>query len=306
MAQAHNDEDKVRALGDASAFSTGPQAVTLDGTEGDDKLVGTDGSDNIDGGSGDDLIQGLGARDLLSGGGGDDRIEGGLGADRIDGEDGADTMIGNLGNDTYIVGEANDEVIENAGQGTDTVISGLSLTLFANVENLTLEGSDVGWANGNGLNNTITSDNDSQILHGRAGNDVLRSGEDHDRLFGQAGNDVLVGGDNRDTLRGGAGRDQFRYLNEDHSGVDKGNRDVILDFDASDIIDLRNVDANEEKDGNQAFIFIGNAAFSDRAGELRWDDGILKADLDGNGESDFEISIHFNGITKITEDDILL
>ena len=45
-------------------------------------------------------------------------------------------MIGGAGNDTYVVDAAGDVVTEHAGEGTDTVQSGVTYTLGANVENL--------------------------------------------------------------------------------------------------------------------------------------------------------------------------
>ena len=59
----------------------------------------------------------------------------------LDGGAGADTMLGGLGNDIYVVDVATDIVTENAGEGIDTVQSGITYTLGANVENLTLTGS---------------------------------------------------------------------------------------------------------------------------------------------------------------------
>ena len=47
-------------------------------------------------------------------------------------------MIGGLGDDTYYVDNAGDIVTEVAGEGTDSVLSSISYTLGANVENLTL------------------------------------------------------------------------------------------------------------------------------------------------------------------------
>jgi len=51
----------------------------------------------------------------------------------LSGYGGVDTMIGGLGNDIYGVNDINDVVIENAGEGTDTVSSIANYTLGANV-----------------------------------------------------------------------------------------------------------------------------------------------------------------------------
>jgi Ca2+-binding RTX toxin-like protein len=77
-------------------------------------------------------------------------------ANILDGGTGADMLIGGLGNDTYFVDNASDVVVENLNEGTDLVKSTISYTLSANVENLTLIGSDAINATGNELNNTLT------------------------------------------------------------------------------------------------------------------------------------------------------
>ena len=96
---------------------------------------------------------------------------------------GADTMAGGLGNDTYVVDNVGDVVIENASEGTDTVLAAISYTLGANVENLTLTGS----ANINGTGNALAN-----ILTGNSGDNVLDGGAGADTMAGGLGNDTYV------------------------------------------------------------------------------------------------------------------
>src|SRR5690606_23367290 len=58
------------------------------------------------------------------------------GDDTLWGQAGADTMYGGTGNDFYYVEHPGDAVIENSGEGTDTVYTYVDYTLTANVENL--------------------------------------------------------------------------------------------------------------------------------------------------------------------------
>jgi Ca2+-binding RTX toxin-like protein len=96
-------------------------------------------------------------------------------------------------------------VIENPGEGIDTVSSSVSYTLSGNVENLTL----LGTGNRNGTGNA-----EDNVITGNAGNNVLA---------GLDGNDTLIGGAGRDTLTGGAGNDTFVF------GPGFG-RDTVTDF----------------------------------------------------------------------------
>ena len=122
-------------------------------------------------------------------------LTGGAGNDTLDGRGGNDTLVGGTGNDTYVVDVSTDVVTENANEGTDTVMSGVTWTLGNNLENLTLTGSAAS-GTGNALDNVLTGNGAANTLTGAAGNDTLDGG---------AGNDTLVGGAGADTYRFGAG-----------------------------------------------------------------------------------------------------
>lgn len=114
-------------------------------------------------------------------------------------------LHGGLGNDTYFVHGDNQNVVELAGEGTDTVWFGgfNRQTLADHVENayMTADGSDfrVLTVTGNTLANQITGSFNSDSIDGGAGNDTLRGGLGNDTLFGGAGQDSLVGGLGDDT-----------------------------------------------------------------------------------------------------------
>ncbi|NJL23346.1 MAG: calcium-binding protein [Leptolyngbyaceae cyanobacterium SM1_3_5] len=113
---------------------------------------------------------------------------------------GNDQMRGGVGDDIYVVNAAGDRVIENGNQGEDSVVSTISYTLGANVEDLLLAGTTGLTGVGNDLDNSITGD---------AGNDTLFGGAGNDELVGLAGNDSLNGGAGNDNLKGGAGNDLY-------------------------------------------------------------------------------------------------
>jgi len=118
-------------------------------------------------------------------------------------------MAGGAGDDTYIVDSTGDRVIEVGGQGMDTIETTVSLTLVANVENLTLTGFDDLDGTGNALGNTITGNEAANRLYGLAGDDILNGGDGVDTLTGGTGNDTLDGGYGSDTMIGGLGDDTY-------------------------------------------------------------------------------------------------
>ncbi len=93
---------------------------------------------------------------------------------------------------------------------------------------------------------------------GGDGNDLITGNTAKNTLTGGAGNDILCGGANADTLIGEAGRDVFRFATASDS--QPGACDRILGFDGAgaargDTIDLRMIDADATRPGDQAFVF---------------------------------------------------
>lgn len=168
---------------------------------------------------------------VLTGNSANNTLTGGAGNDRLDGGAGNDTMVGGVGDDTYVVNVAGDIVTELAAQGTDLVLSAVTLTLSANVENLTLTGATAINGTGNALDNVLTGNSANNTLTGGAGND---------RLDGAAGTDSLVGGAGNDTYVLGRGYGADTVTENDAT---TGNADILqfLDGVSSDQIWLRQV-----------------------------------------------------------------
>lgn len=116
-------------------------------------------------------------------------------------------FAGGLGDDVYVVKHLADEVVEKAGEGSDTVMASVSFTLPDNVEKLILQGTGALDGTGNALANALTGNAGANHLDGRAGNDVLDGGAGNDWLQGGDGSDSLTGGTGDDTLDGGTGDD---------------------------------------------------------------------------------------------------
>jgi Ca2+-binding RTX toxin-like protein len=205
----------------------------------------------------------------------------------MDGGAGNDRMVGGTGNDTFTVDSASDVVEELANAGCDLVRTSLaSYSLGANVENLTYIGATGFKGAGNALDNTI--------IGGKAA----------DRLYGLDGNDRLFGGAGKDTLSGGVGADVFQFNTAGEST--RAAFDVIADFmrGHGDRIDLSVIDANARLAGNQAFSFIGAAAFKGIAGQLNFQGQHLRGDINGDRVADFDI--HLVGVSSMIVADMFL
>lgn len=159
--QSFQFSDKTLSL--AAFLSTTGQ--NLDGTDGDDKLVGT------------------AAGDILAGMAGDDTLQAGSGAE---------VLAGGEDDDTYLVNTMQDLAVENAGEGTDTVISSVTYYLPDEVENLELTSNSRIDAFGNDLDNYIAGNKNINILDGGAGADTMEGGRGDDGYVVDDTGDVVI------------------------------------------------------------------------------------------------------------------
>ncbi|WFU50925.1 M10 family metallopeptidase [Sinorhizobium terangae] len=150
---------------------------------------------------------------------------------------------------------------------------------------------------GGSANDSIIGNQAANTVRGYAGNDALSGDRGNDLLDGGVGNDSLYGGAGADRLVGGTGADRFLFKSLAETTVATTGRDTIYDFVASqsDRIDLSTIDANTTVTGNQAFVFVGTAAFSGGKGELRYDraasDTYIYGDVNGDRKADFAIHL---------------
>lgn len=302
---------------------------TINGNDGDDTLGGEAGNDTLNGGNGSDrLIGGTGA-DTMNGGAGNDRMIIDNAGDVANGGDGIDTVDISVGGLTYaIAGDI--EIVRNVSSGDLTLtLNGLhnsfagSLTgadtVFAGDGQDTLYGRGGNdQLNGEGGNDylfggdgadTLAGGDGVDLLNGGTENDNLAGGAGNDEIYGEAGDDVLFGSSGADLLHGGAGADLFYYAALTDSGTTRATSDFIRDFNQAqgDRIDLSAIDAMAGGT-DEAFSFIGTAAFTGVAGQLRAEliagETVVSGDINGDGVADFMIRID-GGYTLTAADFVL-
>jgi Ca2+-binding RTX toxin-like protein len=197
----------------------------------------------------------------------DNILSGNAGRNILDGGVGSDTLLGGQGDDTYII-DKGDVVVEIFSNtffgGIDTVVAGFSISLsqFANIDNVTLTGNAAVDATGTADANKLVGNDAANTLSGNEGADTL---------IGGGAMDFLYGGNGQDYLQGGLGDDYIAILDFDKDVVDFNHLneagDQIHGFmvgAGGDVIDLHDVLAdigyagsNPFADGYLSFTFDG-------------------------------------------------
>lgn len=307
----------------------GFESLELTAGSGNDRLYGFAGDDLIKAGAGDDIIEGGAGNDQLSGGTGNDIFRynnSGNGMDTLKDAAAGDTLRilntslagsvtdGNgsatayhqvelqysqtTGLTTLSIGSDGnpgaDVVIQLQGRYDTTAfkLSGTDIRFMKGAASSRTDGNNTGSAQGTAKDDILTGTSGNDDLTGSSGNDRLDGRGGDDRLDGGQGSDTLSGGNGADTLTGGDGADVFGLGEVLESTPGILNRDVITDFNPTqgDRIDLSAIDAVIYQPENQPFSFI-TGAFSADPGQLRYEDGLLQGDVQGDGSVDFEIEL---------------
>jgi len=294
----------VQMIIDANRLRVG-ENFTFNGAaelDGSFFIYGGGGTDNLTGGAKNDVFlfgaQGQwGSNDVLVGGGGVDQLAlrgdytitfGAnqlIGVEQIALVSAYDTRFGNLG-DSYDY---------NLTMNNGNVV-GIQMTVDAALlrsnETLTFNGS-------------AETDGSFRVFGGAGA----------DTIAGSQNADIIVGREGADVLTGNGGNDVFRYNTASEST--SAGRDSIQDFNLGDLVDLSRIDANVWIDGDQAFNFIGSAAFGGTgaasAGQLRFENislggpiWLVQGDTDGDGQSNFEVILVISPADPITSGDFIL
>ncbi|ACP24928.1 possible protease [Sinorhizobium fredii NGR234] len=330
----------LRGYAGNDVISGGQYSDDLFGDDGDDKISGDYGWDNLYGGNGNDTLNGGAGSDELSGGAGSDtasyvgasegvvaslknlasntndasgdsyssieNLTGTSYADTLEGNANANSLTGGNGNDR-LIGRAGGDVL-NGGAGTDSAYYyGATVGVIANLSNAAANTNDAAGDVYSSIESLVGSSYTDRLFGNGVANTLIGNGG-HDSLVGYAGNDGLYGGAGADRLFGGTGADRFIFkeTTESTSSV----TDSIFDFLVSeqDRIDVSGIDARLSVGGDQAFVFIGTAAFSGDGSELRYErlasDTYIYADVDGDQVAD--LTIHLDDAITLTSGHFIL
>lgn len=278
------------------------------GSAGNEAFMGMEGADKIKGGAGADtvryhrdenyggkkgivadldkgtVIDGFGDKDNLS------KIENVYGtykADKFTGDDNDNQFRGISGKDSFSGGKGMDEVVfdwwEDLGQ------HGVDVDLSLSKNQIKDDGFD-----------NVETTKGIESIGGSTLNDTLKLGKSNGWIWANAGDDTLIAGIGKQWFSGDDGADTFVFESLATLGTSGDNQDEIDDFtQGEDLIDLS---------GIGGLVFKGTAAFSNMAGELRYEqaDGntIIYGDTDGDGTANFQLRL--NDLVALADGDFVL
>ncbi|MBI1314193.1 S8 family serine peptidase [bacterium] len=215
-----NDRILGSAFADIINCGAGNDSVFADA--GDDTIHGNDGDDSLLGNSGDDLMFGDAGADMLFGGAGKDRLDGGADDDMVFGQGGAgDTVTGGAGNDTLDGGSGGDFLLEATEHdegirfffGTDQLIQQTSGGVVLEADTLNaLERARLTGGRGDDLidmTNAPASGMTEITVNGAVGDDTIIGSDRAEQLLGGGGDDSITSHGGFDRLLGGSGRDRL-------------------------------------------------------------------------------------------------
>ena len=280
-------------------------------------LTGTSGDDNLVGGAGDDVFElEAGGADTAHGGDGDDGFRFGASltdADRVDGGGGFNTIYFAATEALTLTGEMltrMDRIVFQSDIGGQVTLSD---DVVAAGRKLSVRGAEL---NNYGLLFDGSAETDGELaivgslvddsMSAGGGADTLSGGQGIDTLDGGGGGDRIVGGADRDVLTGGGGVDVFIY--GALTDTRRNTPDSITDLEEQDVIDLRAIDANELKDGNQAFHLTdhygeaGAAIVFYNVSDAHW---LLLLDVDGDARADGRIDLGILAFTPTASNFVL-
>lgn len=281
---------------------------TVDAGKGNDTVVNSfEGGNEIALGKGNDIYVGTGFSFFNQ----IDNVDGGAGNDQFFVSTLLSTYIGGNGNDIFrsnghkndFVGGNGNDTISYEFRHEDSAVGDENVTIDLNAQ-AALTGSN-SQENFSSIENAIGSLNNDLIIGSNSAN-TLMGLAGSDELQGKSGNDIMVGGLGQDFMFGEGDADTFVFQAVADSSTVSSTRDIIFDFSrsAGDHIDLSGIDANTSLRGNQAFTFIGTAAFTGEAGEARFSNGVLSVDVNGNGTADMTVDVR--GLTSMLATDFIL
>jgi Ca2+-binding RTX toxin-like protein len=215
---------------------------------GNDTVIAGLGNATISAGAGiNKIVLGAGAAQVIS-----------TGQDHINLGSGTTTVSAGAGGSDYIVGA---QSVSGSGYNLTFVGGDLASTIKGGAGSYSITGgAGGGWFQGGSAgNNSILGGAGAVTIFGGGAGDTLFGGSGGGRIFAGAGNETLGGGGANTTLFGGTGSDSLLVGSGDETvraglGSDTiqftaneggyGVRDVLQDFNSSDVIHLAGFDAN--------------------------------------------------------------